>query len=229
VTKSKIEFPFLKDSNIEKETLGLLSSYAEERGKEIKAPIDVLDIIEYLDYDIDFRKDDIYEDENILGGLRISNKMVEINDNLSGPQGRRSFTMAHETGHIVLHVPYYLEQEKIGQKGKSEIICRKDEGFEGNKKAPEEWQADKFAAYLLMPTAMVKKVFFQSQKRSVNVRRKSLLGIIFPKSPIRKAYQLAENVIQAGNFSNVSKMAMLNRLIGLRLVRGLSFQKSKIK
>ena len=106
MTKSKIEFPFLKDSNIEKETLGLLNSYAEERDKEIKAPIDVEDIIEYLDYDIDFRKDDIYEDENILGGLRISNKMVEINDNLSGPQGRRSFTMAHETGHIVLHVPY---------------------------------------------------------------------------------------------------------------------------
>jgi hypothetical protein len=80
-----------------------------------------------------------------------------------------------------------------------------------------------------MPTAMVKKAFFQTQKRSVNVRRKSLLEIIFPKSPIRKAYQLAESVIQAGKFSNVSKMAMLNRLIGLRLVRGLSFQKSKIK
>jgi hypothetical protein len=55
------------------------------------------------------------------------------------------------------------------------------------------------------------------------------LEIIFPKSPIRKAYNLAENVIHAGNFSNVSKMAMLNRLIGLKLVRGLSFQKSKIK
>jgi len=229
VTKSKIEFPFLKDSNIEKETLGLLNSYAQEIGKEIEAPIQVLEIIEYLDYDIDFRTDGIYEDDNILGGLLISNKTVEINENLNGQEGRMHFTAAHETGHIVLHVPYYLEQEKIGQKGKSEIICRKDEGFEGNKKAPEEWQADKFAAYLLMPTSMVKKAFFQTQKRSVNVRRKSLLEIIFPKSPIRKAYQLAESVIQAGNFSNVSKMAMLNRLIGLRLVRGLSFQKSKIK
>jgi len=76
---------------------------------------------------------------------------------------------------------------------------------------------------------MVKKAFFQIQPRPVNVRKKKLLEIFFPKSPIVKAYKLAENVIQKGNFSNVSRMAMLNRLIGLRLVNGLTYQKSTSK
>ena len=222
----KRDYPFLKESSIEDETSKLLKAFAKEKGNNIQAPIPVFDIIEYLGYDIDFRTDGIYQDENILGGLLISKKMVEINENLSNQEGRMNFTAAHETGHIVLHVPYYLEQNKTEEKEKTEIICRKNEGFEGNKKAPEEWQADKFAANLLMPSKMVKKAFFQIQPRPVNVRKKKILEIFFPKSPIGKAYKLAENVIQKGNFSNVSRMAMLNRLIGLRLVNGLTYQKS---
>ena len=222
----KRDYPFLKESSIEDEASKLLKAFAKEKGNNIQAPIPVFDIIEYLGYDIDFRTDGIYQDENILGGLLISKKMVEINENLSNQEGRMNFTAAHETGHIVLHVPYYLDQTKTEGKEKTEIICRKNEGFEGSKKAPEEWQADKFAANLLMPSKMVKKAFFQIQSRPVNVRKKKLLEIFFPKSPIRKAYQLAENVLQKGNFSNVSRMAMLNRLIGLRLVNGLTYQKS---
>ena len=35
----------------------------------------------------------------------------------------------------------------------------KDEGFEGTKKDPREWQADTFAAYLLMPTDRINDAF----------------------------------------------------------------------
>ena len=48
----------------------------------------------------------------------------------------------------------------------NDILCRKDAGFDGDKKKPEEWQADKFAAFLLMPTALVKKAFFKNYKRT---------------------------------------------------------------
>ena len=225
-------YPYLKNSTIEEESTKLLESFSKDKGQEMIAPIPIFDIIEHLGYDYDFRKDGIYEDKNILGGLRISQKKVEINENLTDHEGRMHFTAAHETGHIVLHVPLYIEQMAAGQleisnnDSKNDILCRKDAGFEGNKKEPEEWQADKFAAYLLMPTALVKKAFFKNYKRPVNVRRKSILQLFFPKPAFVNGYRIAEQVMRDGKFDNVSKMAMLNRLIGMRLIKGLSYQKS---
>ena len=222
-TKEK-PYPYLKNSTIEKESMKLLNSFSKQSGQTLSAPVPVFDIIEYLGYDINFRKDGIYKDKNILGGLQIADKTVEINENISDHEGRMNFTAAHETGHIVLHAPLYIEQEETGQ---LEIdMCRSDAGFDGEKKEPEEWQADKFAAYLLMPSALVKKAFFKNYKRPVNVSRKSILQLFFPKPAFVKGYRIAEQVMRDGKFDNVSKMAMLNRLIGMRLVKGLSYQKS---
>ena len=224
-------FPFLKDKIIEEECLKLIQSYSKNMGRKIEPPIDVIDIIEYLGYNVDFIKDGIYVDENILGGLNIDEKTVEINENLTHQEGRMNFTAAHETGHIILHAPIYSEQNKGHEPDtqtadKLNIMCRKDEGFEGDKKEPIEWQADKFAAYLLMPTAMVKRAFFRVRRRPINVKRKSILNIIFPVSPKKKARRLAERILRTGNFENVSKLAMINRLIGLGFIKGLPYQKN---
>ena len=225
-------YPYLTNSTIEKESTKLLESFSKDSGQPLTQPVDAIDIIEYLGYDVDFRKDGIYEDKNILGGLRIAQKKVEINENLTDHEGRMHFTAAHETGHIVLHAPLYIEQMAAGQleissnNSEMDILCRKGAGFEGAKKEPEEWQADKFAAYLLMPTALIKKAFFKNYKRPVNVRRKSILQLFFPKPAFVKGYRIAEQIMRDGKFDNVSKMAMLNRLIGMRLVKGLSYQKS---
>ena len=116
---------------------------------------------------------------------------------------------------------------ELNYDAENKILCRKDEGFEDEKKEPQEWQADKFAAFMLMPTDKVRSVFFRIFKRPINVKRKRLLELIFPRSPIFKAYKIAEKIIKTGSFDNVSKMAMLNRLIGMKLVNGLSYQKSK--
>ena len=218
-------YPYLKNSTIEKESTKLLESFSKDKGQKIAAPVPVFDIIEHLGYDVDFRKDGIYEDKNLLGGTLIDQKTIEINENLIDHEGRMHFTAAHEVGHIVLHVPFY--NEKHGKDvSEHKIISRKDCGFEGTKKEPEEWQADKFAAYLLMPSALIKKAFYNNYNRPVNVRRKSILQIFFPKPAFVKGYRIAEEVIRDGKFDNVSKMAMLNRLIGMRLVKGLSYQKS---
>jgi len=220
----KKSYPYLNNSNIEKESKALLNDYCKSTNMTLKAPVPVFDIIEYLGYDINFTKEGIYQNKNILGGLRIADKMVDINENISDHEGRVHFTAAHETGHIVLHAPLYIEQQKTGQ---LEIdMCRSDAGFDGDKKEPEEFQADKFAAYLLMPTALVKKAFYKFYKKPINVRRKSLMQFLFPKPAFVKGYRIAEKVIENGKFDNVSKMAMLNRLIGMRLVKGLSYQKS---
>ena len=223
-TKEKA-YPYLKNSTIEKESTKLLKSFSKDKGQKIAAPVPVFDIIEHLGYDVDFRKDGIYEDKNLLGGTLIDQKTIEINENLIDHEGRMHFTAAHEVGHIVLHVPFY--NEKHGKDiSEDKIISRKDCGFEGTKKEPEEWQADKFAAYLLMPSALIKKAFYNNYNRPVNVRRKSILQIFFPNPAFVKGYRIAEEVIRDGKFDNVSKMAMLNRLIGMRLVKGLSYQKS---
>jgi Zn-dependent peptidase ImmA (M78 family) len=218
-------YPYLKNSTIEKESMNLLSDFYQQSDEKLSAPVPVFDIIEYLGYDVDFRKDGIYKDKNLLGGTLIDKKTIEINENLSDHEGRMHFTAAHEVGHIVLHVPLYKQKN---QKDVSEhkIISRKDSGFEGNKKNPEEWQADKFAAYLLMPSELIKKAFFKNYTKPVNVRKKRLLEIFFPKPAFVKGYAIAEEVIRDGKFDNVSKMAMLNRLIGMRLVKGLSYQKA---
>ena len=226
MSSKEISYPYLKNSTIEKESKKLLGDFSNKTGHKLSAPIPVFDIIEYLGYDVDFRKDGIYEDKNLLGGTLIDQKTIEINENLSDHEGRMNFTAAHEVGHIILHVPFY--NEKHGKDvSEHKIISRKDGGFEGTKKEPEEWQADKFAAFLLMPSVLVKKAFHKNYNKPVNVRRKSILQIFFPKPAFVKGYRIAEEVIRSGKFDNVSKMAMLNRLIGMKLVNGLSYQKSK--
>lgn len=225
MSSKEISYPYLKNSTIERESKKLLGDFSNKTGHKLSAPIPVFDIIEYLGYDVDFRKDGIYEDKNLLGGTLIDQKTIEINENLSDHEGRMNFTAAHEVGHIILHVPFY--NEKHGKDvSEHKIISRKDGGFEGTKKEPEEWQADKFAAFLLMPSVLVKKAFHKNYNKPVNVRRKSILQIFFPKPAFVKGYAIAKEIIRAGKFDNVSKMAMLNRLIGMRLVKGLSYQKS---
>ena len=225
MSTKEISYPYLKNSTIEKESKKLLGDFNNKTGHKLSAPTPVFDIIEYLGYDVDFRKDGIYEDKNLLGGTLIDQKTIEINENLSDHEGRMNFTAAHEVGHIILHVPFY--NEKHGKDvSEHKIISRKDGGFEGTKKEPEEWQADKFAAFLLMPSELIKKAFFKNYKRPVNVRKRRLLEIFFPKPAFVKGYAIAKEIIRAGKFDNVSKMAMLNRLIGMRLVKGLSYQKS---
>jgi len=225
MSSKEISYPYLKNSTIEKESKKLLGDFSNKTGHKLSAPIPVFDIIEYLGYDVDFRKDGIYEDKNLLGGTHIDQKIIEINENISDHEGRMHFTAAHEIGHIILHVPFY--KEKHGKDvSEHKIISRKDGGFEGTKKEPEEWQADKFAAFLLMPSELIKKAFFKNYKRPVNVRKRHFLEIFFPKSAFVKGYAVAKEIIRVGKFDNVSKMAMLNRLIGMRLVKGLSYQKA---
>ena len=225
MSSKEISYPYLKNSTIEKESKKLLGDFSNKTGHKLSAPIPVFDIIEYLGYDVDFRKDGIYEDKNLLGGTLIDQKTIEINENLIDHEGRMHFTAAHEVGHIVLHVPFY--NEKHGKDiSEDKIISRKDCGFEGTKKEPEEWQADKFAAFLLMPSALIKKTFYKNYNRPVNVHIRSILQIFSRKPAFIKGYEVAEKVIRDGKFDNVSKMAMLNRLIGMQLVKGLSYQKS---
>ena len=211
----------IPNKTIEQESIQLVQAFEKESGTRIKPPIPVFEMIEFLGYDLDFRSDGFYEDPNNLGGLHIDEKIVVINETLSDQEGRMNFTAAHEIGHIRLHVPLIMEQ-----KAKENILCRKDDGFEGIKKDPREWQADTFAACLLMPIQAVRSAFFKTRRKPVDLSKKKLLDLIRRPRPIRqKGIWMADRIIKTGNFVNVSKLAMLNRLIGLGLVRGIGYQK----
>ena len=211
----------IPNKTIEQEAVQLVQAYEKESGTRIKPPIPVFEIIEFLGYDLDFRSDGFYEDPNNLGGLHIDEKLVVINENLTEQEGRMHFTAAHEIGHIKLHVPILMEQ-----KARENILCRKDEEFEGTKKAPKEWQADTFAAYLLMPTDRVNDAFTKISQHPITLKKKRFLNLFMKtRSARQRSLWIAENVINEGGFENVSKLAMINRLIGLGLVRGLGYQK----
>ncbi len=64
------------------------------------------------------------------------------------PLETQNFTAAHELGHYLLHTQSVLHRD------------RPLSGFRVTEpRDSEEWQADKFAIYFLMPTKLVKKTF----------------------------------------------------------------------
>ena len=215
--------PFLKSKEIEQKSLELLKRYSKDTSKKVELPIPVFDMIEYLGYDIDFCSfDNSNKSEETLGATIIKEKIVAINEDLPGKQeGRMHFTAAHEIGHIILHAPLKEQRQNI--------LCRKEDGFDGTNEKAREFQADKFASFLLMPTAAVKKSFFSIRNKPLNLKRNIFIEYFSKTSRRTNAINFARKLIDAGNFTNVSKLAMVNRLIGMGLIKGLRYQKNRGK
>lgn len=218
---------FIHENDIEFECLKLIKAFEMEKGVKIEPPIPAMDIIEYLGYNFDFRSDGIYEDRSVLGGLKFKEKKVEINEYLTKENGRLHFTVAHEIGHEILHTPILIAQRAQttlfnNSYDELDIICRIGAGR--NQKDPIEWQADKFASYLLMPTEEIKQAFRKTNNTPINVIRAAKDGV-FPLPVKYYTDSITEEVIANGHFTNVSKMAMTNRLIGMKLIQGVPFQK----
>lgn len=68
----------------------------------------------------------------------------------SQPENRKNFTIAHELGHLFLHMGYMINEELWNAK------CSQSFNRKGDSEI--EWQANEFAAALLMPKDQYKKV-----------------------------------------------------------------------
>ncbi len=138
----------------------------------------------------------------IAGLIDKSQKLVQVSK--SFPQETQNFTVAHELGHAVLH---------------RQIVLHRDRPMDGSivtSKNREEMQADKFAAYFLMPTTLVKEVFlkiFQMPKFVINESTALALGA-GGVSRLRQKYQntrglarlLASTEYYSGkSFNNLAK------------------------
>jgi hypothetical protein len=217
-----LKVPFRKPVEIDQMVLDLMRKYAKARGKPLRPPVDVDDIIEgFLKLDLEVTDlKELVGVPDVLGAAWFEDDVIRVDSSLEGKEGRLAFTLGHEIGHWWMHRPIF-EMEKVslplyaydkGQPARPAMVCRS-----GKKKEPAEWQADQFAARLLMPESDVR-----TTARALHPERPAMVGNI-RMSPDgrdidRELRDLASAVISAGDFSNVSNHAMCIRLVDLKLV-----------
>ena len=172
-----IEVPYLSDHDIQAAAQQLLTDYAVAKSPVNAPPVPIERFVRFLGLRQEMH--DLYSLLNIeresnselLGAVCFNSKRVFVHEALdpekrSWLEGRYNFTLAHEVGHWVLHRRYFPDHSEQGsffdKAIKPAVICRTRED-----KRPIEIQANKFAAYLLMPAPLV----VESWKQRVGNRR----------------------------------------------------------
>ncbi len=147
---------FIPDKVIEHKAYRLLTDFEVRFGKIARPPIPINKIIErHLELRFDWDDIEDTDEEKILAYLDPAERKICINtrrrDHFDQFVGSEAFTQAHEVGHWELHVIKNGETQLEFSFFKSvqQYVCRE------KSKTPKEFQADKFAAYLLMPYHLV--------------------------------------------------------------------------
>jgi hypothetical protein len=153
--------PFLPEKRIEREATLLLAEYGQAYGDVTAPPVPIDEIIElHLGLTFEFKDmQELFGHADVHGALWLKERLVGVDKSLDPKvhpkrTGRYYFTLAHEAGHWRLQRVHYLEDPNqgalfTGGLGKPAYVCRSGD------KRPVEWQANRFAAYLLMPRDMV--------------------------------------------------------------------------
>jgi hypothetical protein len=149
---------FLPAKEIETEALCLLDEYGRRFSPVTAPPVPVEEILEcYLGLDLAF--DDLVRRTgvpDVLGATWVQHRRVVVDQSLDPTlyptkEGRYRFTVAHEAGHWRLHRHLFADSGAPTLFDPSlppSIVCRTSQ------KDPMEFQADSFAAHLLMPREM---------------------------------------------------------------------------
>lgn len=148
---------FIPDDEIESKAYALLYAFESRYGKVIKPPVPIDRLIEsYLDLWIDWDVIEDSDEEKILGLLNPDTKKIKMNerhrDLFDEYLGTESYTKAHEVGHWDLHITKKNDAVQLSfllPTGGQPYLCRQQ------KFDKREIQAEKYAAYLLMPHHLV--------------------------------------------------------------------------
>jgi len=146
-----LPFRFISKLEIEASALDVWLQMSRSHNQP-ELPIDASTIAEFLDLDIVW--DTIAEDEQGANAARILplEKLIEIDENI--PELKGGFgesTIAHEIGHWVLHIDTEQVERFIRLKQKGMNVQVKPFLCRSSNLARIEWQAQYFAACLLMP------------------------------------------------------------------------------
>lgn len=213
--------PYLRQREIEDAAAALLARYAAWKASDVQPPIPVDDVVEGF-LGLSLVVDDLRGrfDTDALGATWIADAKVMIDSSLEGNEGRFAFTLAHETGHWDLHRPLVLAgratlslfPREPGGEPSPAIVCRWS-----NRRDRAEWQADAFAAALLMPPhemrAAARAAFDGEIPKAPGAEERERGDALPPE-----LRGLADRLIEAGSFWNVSNEAMCYRMLDLRLV-----------
>ena len=208
-----MKVPWLSKKKITLKAQGVIAEYEKNTGVNVEPPVPVEDIIErglYLKRGcIEFENKMI--DMEVLGATYVKQRLLCVNKKLLQNKyiGRLNFTWAHEVGHWLLHRKLVGPTSHLDSAG-GEILCRTVD-----RKKTIEWQADYFAACLLMPDTFVQnayqEVFGPRPLQIYNVDSR-FMGPLYFAPCIKNWHCIADSVRKAGGFSNVSKQAMIIRL-----------------
>ncbi len=210
-----MEVPFLSKDTIENSVVNLLNGFGKEYTPINEPPVPVEEICEkFLQLDIvpgDLKKDfPVKEFGDAIGALDYDDKSVYVDNEQNKLEGRFLFTISHEIGHYVLHIPYLLRnqnQENLfeGNGHHTIVVCRKkDENLW------QEWQANAFASALLMPKPILVP-FILNHKRIYKIEN-------VPDPFNRFPCYLDELVWELKNKFKVSKIAAIIRLKDLKVI-----------
>lgn len=214
--------PWVSKQEIKAEADSLLVDYEISQGIPVEIPIPVENIIEnHLGFVLEYEDlQGIFGFDDVLGATWLKRKRIVVNEKLLKENlGRMFFTCGHEIGHILLHTKYLPEAAGDSSQpyARQEIVCR-----ETTSKKRGEWQADYFSACLLMPEEKVHKAFEQVFGSSPLIihNKKSCFDRCLPvfDPSWDRVKDFASMVMEAGNFTNVSKEAMRVRLEDLGLL-----------
>lgn len=138
--------------------MALLAQYEAREGMIARPPIPIDLIIELiLEIDIDWT-----ELEPPVGGERVmaaieltpSRRRILMNTqerpHFDAFFGTEAYSKAHEVGHAILHLPQLPELQPALWDDAPIVLCRSDQ------RSRQEIQAERFAAYLLMPEPLLR-------------------------------------------------------------------------
>lgn len=169
------EFKFLKYHGLS--APDFLKALSNDFLFEISAPIDVEKIANILDVEIDEGID--FERIDIAGCISVSstNAKIWLNGMENNYEPRRRFTIAHELGHLIKHIsPEKGVKEFIDTK---KTLNRKDSYWDA-----KEFEANNFAAQLLMPKSLLIEVAKDviSRYKAENAGKQNMPVSLFKKT-----------------------------------------------
>ena len=114
------------------------------------APVDVYGMAR----DLGIKVSQKWWENNRSGSIERIGDQYEISVNYFHHENRKRFTVAHEIGHFVLHKDVLDENKHIVDNREGNTTLYRDENIPGHL----ETEANKFAASILMPTDLIKRL-----------------------------------------------------------------------
>ena len=149
---------------------------------------DLESFIEHFDIKVYYSNMDGFDNPNSISGYSIVNDLgqPEIVINANDSKRRQRFTMAHEFGHIIMHWDWLNNKDGLN-KNNTEILFRSN-GYNNDSDDLKEFQANEFAAELLLPHNHLKEGL-----GDLNLLKGNPLAMEKMKKMVSEAFNVSES------------------------------------